>query len=78
MRNRDEFTAGHVQGAHHVPLHDLDDALDRLPPGELWVHCRSGYRASIGASLLHAHGRTVVHLDDDVERAAATGVPFVS
>ncbi len=78
VRNRDEFAAGHVEGAHHVPLHDLDDALDRLPPGELWVHCRSGYRASIGASLLHAHGRTVVHLDDDVERAAAAGVPFVS
>ncbi len=33
-----------------------------------WVHCRSGYRAGIAASLLQRAGRTVVHLDDRWDR----------
>ena len=40
----------------------------RLPSGELWVHCQSGYRAGIAASLLHRMGRDVVHIDDSWDR----------
>jgi rhodanese-related sulfurtransferase len=35
----------------------------------VWVHCHSGYRASIAASLLARAGRAPVLIDDDYERA---------
>jgi rhodanese-related sulfurtransferase len=46
-----------------------------VPPGEVWVHCASGFRASIGASILDRAGRSVVHVDDDWPRAAELGLP---
>jgi hydroxyacylglutathione hydrolase len=70
VRRRDEFEAGHLTGAVHIPLHELEQRLDELPPGEVWVHCRSGFRAGAAASLLQRAGRTVVHLDDDWDRVA--------
>ena len=35
----------------------------------MWVHCASGYRASIAASLLDRTGRQVVLVDDDFDNA---------
>jgi rhodanese-related sulfurtransferase len=49
----------------HIPLHDLDARLDEVPDGEVWVHCASGYRAAIAASLLDRAGVTVVAIDDE-------------
>jgi rhodanese-related sulfurtransferase len=46
-----------------------------VPAGEVWVHCASGFRASIGASLLSRAGRQVVHVDDHWEQAEAAGLP---
>ena len=45
-----------------------------LPPGRLWVHCASGYRASIAASLLDRAGRDVVFIDDSFDSAVAAGL----
>jgi rhodanese-related sulfurtransferase len=59
----------------HVPLHELPARIDRVPEGEVWVHCRSGFRAAIAAGLLARAGRTVVHVDDDWERVAGSAVP---
>lgn len=64
VRQDDEWRDGHVPGAIHVPVQDVEHASRSLPAGELWVHCRSGYRAGIAASLLHRLGRDVVHVDD--------------
>ena len=65
VRRDDEWTEGRIDGAVHIPLHDLERRLDELPFGEVWVHCSSGYRASIAASLLDRAGRNVVAIDDD-------------
>jgi glyoxylase-like metal-dependent hydrolase (beta-lactamase superfamily II)/rhodanese-related sulfurtransferase len=68
VRNRDEWERGHLPGALHLPVQDVEVAGTRLPSGELWVHCQSGYRAGIASSLLHRMGRDVVHVDDSWER----------
>jgi rhodanese-related sulfurtransferase len=68
VRQRDEWAAGHLVGAVHVPVQHVERCLPALPDGELWVHCKSGYRAGIAASLLHRHGRAVVHVDDSWDR----------
>ena len=41
-----------------------------MPDAQVWVHCASGYRASIAASLLDRSGRTVVAIDDEWAAAA--------
>jgi glyoxylase-like metal-dependent hydrolase (beta-lactamase superfamily II)/rhodanese-related sulfurtransferase len=73
VRRRLEWVDGHLDGATHIPLHELADRLDEIRPGEIWVHCRSGYRASIAASMLQRAGRTVVLVDEDLTDAAAAG-----
>ena len=62
----------------HIPVHDLLDRLSELPAGEIWVHCRSGYRAAVAASILDAAGRTVVTIDDEYEHAGQAGLPVTA
>ncbi|MEU4448752.1 MBL fold metallo-hydrolase [Actinosynnema sp. NPDC050801] len=78
VRRPDEHHEGHVTDSTNIPLHDLIRRLDEVPPGEVWVHCASGYRAGIAASLLHRAGRDVVHLDDEWAGAATAGVPITT
>lgn len=65
VRRRLEYAAGHLAGSVHIPLHELSARLDEIPDGVVWVHCQSGYRSSIAASLLARAGREVVHVDGD-------------
>lgn len=76
VRRGDEWEKGHVAGAVHVPFWELADRVGELPEGELWVHCASGLRASIAASIAHRAGRHVVLVDDDWEHAAGHGLPI--
>ncbi len=79
VRRPSEFAASHLEGAVNVPIHEVLDRRDELPGGELWIHCASGYRASIVASLLAAHGHDVVAIDDDFgEHAGASGLALTS
>ena len=63
VRRRDEWEAGHLDDAVHLPLHHLVEQMDDLPDGTVWVHCAAGYRAAIAASLLARSGRDVVLVD---------------
>jgi rhodanese-related sulfurtransferase len=63
-----------IGGAVHIPLHELPRRIGEIGPGEIWVHCQSGYRASVAASLLDAAGRSVVLIDDDFAKAQETGL----
>jgi len=72
-----EWADSHVDGAIHLPLHELPGRLAEVPDGELWVYCRTGYRSVVAASMLDAAGRTAVAVDDDYDQAAAAGLPTV-
>ncbi len=74
VRRDDEVADGQIAGSVHVPLHELTDRLGEVPGGPVWVHCASGYRASIAASLLDRAGVPVVHLDDSFENAEKAGL----
>jgi rhodanese-related sulfurtransferase len=71
VRRADEHADGHIPGAVNVPIHELLARREDVPAGEVWVHCASGFRASIAASLLDRAGHDVVLIDDDVENAAS-------
>jgi hydroxyacylglutathione hydrolase len=74
VRRPDEWQAGHLARAVHVPFWEIESRAAEVPAGEVWVHCASGFRASIGASILDRAGRQVVHVDDDWENAARSGL----
>jgi len=74
VRRDDERAVGHLPGSAHVPLHQLLTRLADLPPGRLWVHCASGFRASIAASLLDRAGCDVILIDDDYSYAVELGL----
>ena len=69
-----EHRAAHLPESVHVPLHDLEAAIPRLPAGQVWVHCRSGFRAAIAASLLARRGRDVVLVTDDWAAVESLGL----
>ena len=72
-----EWAAGHVDGAVHIPLHELARRMGEIPAGELWVHCQAGYRSAVAASLLQVAQRDVTAIDDDFGHAAEAGLPVV-
>jgi hydroxyacylglutathione hydrolase len=76
VRRRLEWAESHVPGATHIPLHDLPGRLADVPPGEVWVHCHSGYRAMSAASLLVGQGREAISINDHFGNAAGAGVPL--
>ena len=74
VRAPEEWRERHLVGAVHIPFYDLKDRIDEVPAGEVWVHCASGLRASIGASMLDRAGRKVVLIDDEWEKASDVGL----
>ncbi len=70
VRRQDEYEKVHLDGAVNIPLHQLLDHLHHVPEGPLWVHCGSGARASIAASLLARAGREVTLVDGGPEDTA--------
>jgi len=63
VRSRAEWSAGHLPQAVNVPLGDLEHRLGALPAGRpIVVHCQTGARAAIAASILYARGVREVSL----------------
>lgn len=77
VRRTDEYDVTRLEGAVNIPLHELPRRLDDVPDGEVWVHCASGYRASVAASLLDAAGRRLVAVDDCFDQAQQMGLRLV-
>ncbi len=77
VRRADEYESTRIKGAVNIPIHELPQRVDEVPEGELWVHCASGYRASVAASVLDAAGRRLVAIDDSFENAEKVGLHLV-
>jgi rhodanese-related sulfurtransferase len=69
VRQQQEYESSHLPGAVNIPMHKLIERMSDVPEGEVWVHCASGYRSSIAASMIDRPGRTVVLVDDEYENA---------
>jgi glyoxylase-like metal-dependent hydrolase (beta-lactamase superfamily II)/rhodanese-related sulfurtransferase len=74
VRQDDERAESAVEGSVHIPIHEVIERMDELPATRLWVHCASGFRASIAASLLSRAGHDVVLIDDDYTKAEELGL----
>lgn len=57
VRNASEYAAGHIPGALHIPLGHLAARLAEVPRHRpVVLHCQSGARSAIAASLLQQLG----------------------
>lgn len=57
VREAHEFARGHIPGARHIPLGQLQARLGELDPArEIVVVCRSGHRSGIACRILAQHG----------------------
>ena len=77
VRREDEYRSTRIKGAHNIPIHELPGRVAEVPAGEVWVHCASGYRASIAASLIDATGRAPIAIDDSFENAKKVGLHLI-
>ncbi len=57
VRRPAEHAAGHAAGTINIPLNTLSREIDRLDPDKpTYVICQSGYRSSLGTSILENAG----------------------
>jgi hydroxyacylglutathione hydrolase len=76
VRSPQEWQQGHVPGARHIFLGDLQEqaaTLDRQRP--VAVYCDSGYRASIAASVLQSRGFDVRNVPGSWQAWQANQLP---
>ena len=61
VRTVKEWQDKHIEGSCNIPLNHLQERLAEVPRDrQVVVHCASGYRSSIAASLLTQHGFTQI------------------
>jgi len=64
-RDENEWVHGHVPGAVHLPVASIEHHAHEIPhEAPVAVHCASGYRAGIAASLLEQAGlKRIIHVN---------------
>lgn len=61
VRTEAERKGQHIEPSVNIPLNRLEEQIQEVPRDrQVVVHCASGYRSSIAASLLERHGMTNV------------------
>ena len=57
VRQPSEYEEGHIPGAVNIPLRELAANIDKIPTDrQVFVYCKSGYRAAVGNSSLAMMG----------------------
>jgi rhodanese-related sulfurtransferase len=79
VREPDEWDAGHVPGAQHIPLGQLSARSAEIPrAAEVYVICRSGARSARAAQALTGAGWQALNVDDGMHGWHAAGRPMTT
>jgi rhodanese-related sulfurtransferase len=79
VREDDEWAAGHIDGATHVPLSQLPGRAADIPAdGPLVVVCKVGGRSAQVTGWLVGQGRDATNLTGGLEAWSAAGRPLVT
>lgn len=78
VRKPSEFSGEHVDGAVSFPLDYISKSMSEINQDtEYHLHCRSGYRSTVAASILKARGfERLVNVQDKLDNISGAGVPL--
>ena len=78
VREDDEWQAGHIDGARHIPLRELSGRVGELAKGRPIVAvCRSGSRSAAAVRGLKQLGYEAENLDGGVTAWTKAGLPLI-
>ncbi len=77
VRKPSEFEAEHVKDAENLPLDFINENFDQLENDKPYhIHCQSGYRSMIAASIYKARGiHDIVNISGGMKAILETEVP---
>lgn len=78
VREDDEWAAGHIPSAVHIPMGQVPQRLEELPEGELHIVCRSGGRSRRTAEWLQRNGYDAVNVDGGMAAWSEAGLAMVA
>jgi rhodanese-related sulfurtransferase len=79
VREDDEWAAGHVLGATHIPLGQLNSRAGEVPRDEtIYVICRSGARSGRATAALTGAGWTAINVAGGMQAWARAGRPMTA
>ncbi|PPK92360.1 rhodanese-related sulfurtransferase [Kineococcus xinjiangensis] len=79
VREDDEWAAGHIDGALHIPMGQVPQRVQELPADdELHVICRSGGRSARVVAWLQENGYDAVNVAGGMGAWADAGRPMVA
>jgi rhodanese-related sulfurtransferase len=77
VRTQAEYRTSHVEGAHHLPLDELQASADRLDRGKPVVfYCRSGERSQMALDAFRASGWDAYAVAGGLLAWAEEGLPL--
>ena len=79
VRTQEEYDAGHVEGAIHIPHTEMQarhGELEAYDDKQIVVYCRSGRRSGIAQGILEAEGFDNVINGGGLRDLRAEGVPI--
>lgn len=79
VREPDEWAAGHIASAVHVPMAQVPDRMAELPGDQpIAVFCRGGGRSSRATAFLTRNGINAHNVTGGMRAWEAAGHPMVS
>ena len=79
VREPEEWLAGHVDGAVHIPMGELSHRQGELATDrQIVTVCRSGNRSGVAATALQEAGYRAENLEGGMEAWEKAGLPFVA
>lgn len=81
VRDASEFAEGHIQGAKHIPLAELESRIKEIEKQKnkpVLVNCRKGMRTNKACQLLTKHAFTQLYqLDGGLDKWKEAKLPLV-
>lgn len=80
VRTTLEYRNGHIEDAHHIPVHALAAALPSLaldPQLTVVAICKTAHRSIPAVRLLQCQGLTALQLAGGMDRWRRRGLPIV-
>jgi len=79
VRQQDEWDAGHIDGAQHIPLGELAERLAEVPRDKVVVCvCRSGQRSEAARKGLSQLGIEAENLEGGMHAWSRAGLAHIS